>query len=135
MTKHSKQRDAIFENLRSRKDHPTAEEIYLSLKPAMPAISLATVYRNLAQLENEGLILRSAQAAPQGMTVTPTRIIISFASAAAGYSISRILTTAVFARRQASSSTAKCSRRSLHSADTAPAAPKPTKAENKSKNH
>lgn len=58
MTKHSKQRDAIFENLRSRKDHPTAEEIYLSLKPAMPAISLATVYRNLAQLENEGLILR-----------------------------------------------------------------------------
>ena len=55
---HSKQRDAIFENLRSRKDHPTAEEIYLSLKPAMPAISLATVYRNLAQLENEGLILR-----------------------------------------------------------------------------
>lgn len=58
MTKHSRQRDAIFENLRSRKDHPTAEEIYLSLKPAMPAISLATVYRNLAQLENEGLILR-----------------------------------------------------------------------------
>lgn len=58
MTKHSKQRDAIYENLRSRKDHPTAEEIYFSLKASMPAISLATVYRNLAQLENEGLILR-----------------------------------------------------------------------------
>ena len=58
MTKHSKQRDAIYSNLCSRTDHPTAEEIYLSLKPEMPAISLATVYRNLAQLEADSKILR-----------------------------------------------------------------------------
>lgn len=58
MTKHSKQRDAIYGNLCSRTDHPTAEEIYLSLKPEMPAISLATVYRNLAQLEADSKILR-----------------------------------------------------------------------------
>ncbi len=58
MTKHSKQRDAIFENLRYRTDHPTAEEVYLSLKSEMPALSLATVYRNLSQLENDGKILR-----------------------------------------------------------------------------
>ncbi len=58
MTKHSKQRDAIYSNLCSRTDHPTAEEIYLSLKPEMPAISLATVYRNLAQLEADNRILR-----------------------------------------------------------------------------
>lgn len=58
MTRHSRQRDAILANLCSRYDHPSAEDIYLSLKPDMPAISLATVYRNLAQLESDGTIIR-----------------------------------------------------------------------------
>jgi Fur family peroxide stress response transcriptional regulator len=58
MVRHSKQRDAILSNLCSRYDHPSAEDIYLSLKPEMPAISLATVYRNLAQLETDGKIIR-----------------------------------------------------------------------------
>lgn len=52
----SKQRDAILENLLSRYDHPTAEEIYFSLRETMPNISLATVYRNLCFLHNEGKI-------------------------------------------------------------------------------
>ena len=54
----SKQRDAILENLCSRYDHPTAEDLYFSLKPQIPALSLATVYRNLAQLEADGKIIR-----------------------------------------------------------------------------
>ena len=58
MVRHSKQRDAIFDNLCSRYDHPTAEDIYFSLKPSMPALSLATVYRNLSQLESDGKIIR-----------------------------------------------------------------------------
>lgn len=58
MVRHSKQRDAIFDNLCSRYDHPTAEDIYFSLKPSMPALSLATVYRNLSQLEGDGRIIR-----------------------------------------------------------------------------
>lgn len=58
MIKHSRQRDAIYGNLCLRTDHPTAEEIYLSLKPDIPAISLATVYRNLAQLEADDKIIR-----------------------------------------------------------------------------
>lgn len=58
MVRHSKQRDAIFDNLCSRYDHPTAEDIYFSLKPSMPALSLATVYRNLSQLEGDGKIIR-----------------------------------------------------------------------------
>lgn len=58
MVRHSKQRDAIFDNLCSRYDHPTADDIYFSLKPTMPALSLATVYRNLSQLENDGKIIR-----------------------------------------------------------------------------
>ncbi len=58
MTKHSRQRDAVYDNLCLRKDHPTAEEIYLSLKPILPTLSLATVYRNLSMLEDEGKIIR-----------------------------------------------------------------------------
>lgn len=58
MVRHSKQRDAIFDNLCSRYDHPTAEDIYFSLKPSIPALSLATVYRNLSQLEADRKIIR-----------------------------------------------------------------------------
>jgi Fe2+ or Zn2+ uptake regulation protein len=59
MIRHSKQRDAIFDNLCSRYDHPTAEDIYFSLKPKIPALSLATVYRNLSQLVEDGKIIIS----------------------------------------------------------------------------
>ncbi len=48
--KHSKQRDAILENLQGRFDHPTAEMIFSDLKEIIPNISLGTVYRNLALL-------------------------------------------------------------------------------------
>lgn len=58
MIKHSKQRDAILEELRSRKDHPTAEELYFSLKPSYPNLSLGTVYRNLNMLAEEDIILK-----------------------------------------------------------------------------
>lgn len=57
-TKNSKQRDAVLEELSSRRDHPTAEEIYFSLKKDIPALSLGTVYRNLSRLADENKILR-----------------------------------------------------------------------------
>ena len=56
--KSSKQRDAVLANLQSRYDHPTAEDVFLSVKEVIPSISLATVYRNLKLLEGEGLILK-----------------------------------------------------------------------------
>lgn len=46
-TRYSKQRELIYENLKSRHDHPTAEAIYASLKVENPGLSLGTVYRNL----------------------------------------------------------------------------------------
>ena len=55
--RHSKQREAIYQELRSRYDHPTAEELYASLKPGMPNLSLATVYRNLRMLAGQGNVL------------------------------------------------------------------------------
>lgn len=54
----SRQRDAIFAELSSRCDHPTADELYQSLKGDYPSLSLATVYRNLNQLSEEGKVLR-----------------------------------------------------------------------------
>ncbi len=48
ISKHSVQRDAIINELCSRHDHPTADEIYISLKDTMPTLSLGTVYRNLS---------------------------------------------------------------------------------------
>ena len=57
-TKRSMQREALLDNLRQRKDHPTAEQIYVSLKSKIPKISLATVYRNLSLLEERGDIAK-----------------------------------------------------------------------------
>ncbi len=56
--KHSRQRDALLNNLRLRYDHPTAEELYMSLKSEMPNISLGTIYRNLNLLSDDGTILK-----------------------------------------------------------------------------
>ena len=53
----SKKRGAIYELLRNSKDHPTAEMIYNRLKPLYPELSLGTVYRNLAILMEDGLVI------------------------------------------------------------------------------
>ena len=54
--KHSRKRDAILECLRCTTSHPTAEWVYTQLKPTIPDLSLATVYRNLAMFKDEGTI-------------------------------------------------------------------------------
>ncbi len=54
--KHSRKRDAILNCLRSTTCHPTAEWVYSQLKPAIPDLSLGTVYRNLAAFKRDGVI-------------------------------------------------------------------------------
>lgn len=54
--KHSRKRDAILACLQRTLTHPTAEWIYSQLKPDIPDLSLATVYRNLAMFRQEGVI-------------------------------------------------------------------------------
>lgn len=56
--KYSKQREAIKRCLIGRKDHPTADIIYLDVRKEFPNISLGTVYRNLTLLSDIGEILR-----------------------------------------------------------------------------
>jgi len=50
------QRKIILETMRHLKSHPTADELYALIKPRLPRISLATVYRNLETLAVEGII-------------------------------------------------------------------------------
>ena len=52
----SRQRERIYELLRTRKDHPTAQDVYARLKYEMPSLSLGNVYRNIAILLEEGRI-------------------------------------------------------------------------------
>ena len=56
-TKHFRKRDAILNGLRATKVHPSAETLYQQLKPQIPDISMATVYRNLNLFKQQGLII------------------------------------------------------------------------------
>lgn len=53
---YSKQREIILNTLKSNVVHPTAEYVYSILKKKDPTISLATVYRNLNLLSENGII-------------------------------------------------------------------------------
>lgn len=56
--KYSRQREAIKEFMTTRKDHPTADTVYMEVRKEFPNISLGTVYRNLTLLADMGEILR-----------------------------------------------------------------------------
>lgn len=56
--KYSRQREVIKEFLLTRKDHPTADVVYMNVRQQYPNISLGTVYRNLTLLSDIGEILR-----------------------------------------------------------------------------
>jgi len=49
------QRDVILSELRAVKTHPTADELYTQVRSRLPRVSLATVYRNLEWLSEQGL--------------------------------------------------------------------------------
>lgn len=62
---YSRQRACILEAVQHSGDHPTAEAVYRLVKPVLPAIGLATVYRNLRTLAEAGQIRRVT--APDGV--------------------------------------------------------------------
>ena len=63
MVKYSRQRECILNNLRSRRDHPTADMVYESVREELPKISLGNVYRNLSLLAESGQILKISASA------------------------------------------------------------------------
>jgi len=50
------QREIVYHVVLSKRDHPTAEEVFDRVKTQMPTISLATVYNCLDALVQSGLI-------------------------------------------------------------------------------
>jgi len=52
----TRQRQIVLEAVQSTMDHPTADWVYRLARRKLPRISLGTVYRNLKQLAEEGLI-------------------------------------------------------------------------------
>jgi Fe2+ or Zn2+ uptake regulation protein len=52
----TRQREVVLEAVRSTMDHPTADWVYRQARRRVPRISLGTVYRNLKQLAEAGLI-------------------------------------------------------------------------------
>lgn len=58
MQKRSRQRELLLEILCSTTCHPDADWVYARMREKMPNVSLGTVYRNLARLAEEGVILK-----------------------------------------------------------------------------
>ena len=77
------QREQVYDILLGKRDHPTAEEVFLRAKQQMPEISMATVYNCLDTLVQCGLVRqvnleRGAtryfiDVVPQGLTLTLPR--------------------------------------------------------------
>ncbi|MBQ6847650.1 MAG: transcriptional repressor [Clostridia bacterium] len=57
MKNYSRQREAILSVISSTDTHPTADWIYTEVRKLIPNISLGTVYRNLADLRQSGMVL------------------------------------------------------------------------------
>ena len=53
---YSKQREIIIRILKENPVHPTADALYALVRRELPKVSLATVYRNLNQLAELGMI-------------------------------------------------------------------------------
>lgn len=56
--KYSRQREIIKKFLEGRRDHPTADIVYMNVRKQLPHISLGTIYRNLTLLTDTGDIQR-----------------------------------------------------------------------------
>ena len=56
--RYSKQREAILDIVRETDTHPTADWVFEKTRLVMPSVSLGTVYRNLNQLADNGMIRR-----------------------------------------------------------------------------
>lgn len=56
--RYSRQREAVYNVVASTKCHPDASYVYEQVRKVMPNISLGTVYRNLAELCQDGRLIK-----------------------------------------------------------------------------
>jgi len=70
----TQQRLAVYEQIAGRRDHPSAEALFETLRRDYPSLSLATVYKTLQTLHDLGLVSRvdspNAQARYDALTET-----------------------------------------------------------------
>jgi Fe2+ or Zn2+ uptake regulation protein len=52
----TRQRREVYRTLLQHRDHPTANDVFLRVKDALPSISLATVYNCLEALVQHGIV-------------------------------------------------------------------------------
>jgi len=60
MKRNTVQRQIILDTLKGLDTHPTAEDLHNEIQKKYPSIGMATVYRNLRQLTESGLVLQIA---------------------------------------------------------------------------
>jgi len=60
MMRNTVQRQIILDTLKSLKTHPTAEDLHKEIQKKYPSIGMATVYRNLRQMTESGIIAQIA---------------------------------------------------------------------------
>ena len=56
MKNYSRQREEIIKVVKDSYNHPTAEDVYMTVKAKDPAVSRSTVYRNLGLLVESGML-------------------------------------------------------------------------------
>jgi Fur family transcriptional regulator, ferric uptake regulator len=56
MLRMTEQRQALLDELKSARNHPSADQLYELVRKRLPRISLGTVYRNLDLLSEQGLV-------------------------------------------------------------------------------
>ena len=76
--KYSRQRESIREFVKASKEHPTADDVYASIRKEYPNISLGTVYRNLSLLVELDEIVKVRQETDRiALMEMQNRIVIS----------------------------------------------------------
>ena len=56
LRRYSRQRERIYQAVHASREHPSAQMVYDLLREEMPRQSLGTVYRNLHQMAQEGML-------------------------------------------------------------------------------
>ena len=56
LRRYSRQRERIYQAVHASREHPSAQMVYDLLREEMPWLSLGTVYRNLHQMAQEGML-------------------------------------------------------------------------------
>ena len=56
LRRYSRQRERIYQAVHASREHPSAQMVYDLLREELPRLRLGTVYRNLHQMAQEGML-------------------------------------------------------------------------------